>query len=136
MRYLVGLMVLFSMVSCYTAPEYQYIESKPYQLPLVGEQVYAFQLHYDVDTTTFGNVASGLDFIYAVDTIDVHLHFESIIIDKVKSHHAYDDMQTAYVIAYQCDKRGAAITPIFSWNEGNGYNTTRGYNFKRGITLY
>lgn len=121
--------ILTMMVSCYKAPSYQYINAKPYTLPLIADAFYAYKIEYDVDTTEFGFTSGGLDVIYVEDTIEVYQHYQDFIIDKVKSHDRFNDMQIFQVVAYQCDKRGAAVTPIFTWNNGNGVNTTRGYNF-------
>ena len=129
MRGLLFAIMLVFLASCYKAPKTYYINAKPYTLPLVEESYYAYKIIYDVDTTTFGHVSGGLDVIYAEDTIEVYEHYRDFVIDKVKSHARFNDMQTFEVVAYQCDKRGAAVTPIFTWNNGNGVNTTRGYNF-------
>ena len=129
MRALLTSVILTVMVSCYKAPSYQYINAEPYTLPLVAESFYAYKLEYDVDTTEFGHQSGGLDIIYVEDTMEVYQHYNDFIIDKVINHERFADMQTIEVVAYQCDKRGAAVTPIFTWNNGNGVNTTRGYNF-------
>ena len=130
MKQLLFAIMLVSLASCYKAPKDYYIKAKPYTLPLVEESFYAYKLIYDIDTTTFGHVSGGLDVIYAEDTTEVYDHYRDFIVEKVINHTRFNDMQTFEVVAYRCDKRGAAMTHIFFWNEGNGVNTTRGYNFK------
>lgn len=127
-----GLIVilLLSLASCYKAPQTYYINAKPYTLPLVEKSFYAYKIEYDIDTTEFGFTSGGLDIIYVEDTMEVYQHYRDFIVDKVKNYPQFNDMQTFQVKAYRCDKRGAAMTHVFTWNEGRGVNTTRGYNFK------